>query len=54
MVLADDYKKLGFEVKITTEDGAVGTQGLVTSLLKDYFEAASSTKFKFMDVGQTL
>ena len=36
LILIDEYKKLGFDVKIATEDGSVGKQGLVTSLLAPF------------------
>ncbi|HLC17565.1 MAG TPA: dihydroorotate dehydrogenase electron transfer subunit [Thermodesulfobacteriota bacterium] len=32
--LASDFKGMGRKLKITTEDGSVGTKGLVTALLK--------------------
>ncbi|HJO93275.1 MAG TPA: dihydroorotate dehydrogenase electron transfer subunit [Victivallales bacterium] len=38
LILIDEYKELGFEVKIATEDGSVGKKGLVTSLLTPYLE----------------
>jgi len=35
----DDFKKLGCEVKISTEDGSYGYKGLVTELLKTFLSA---------------
>jgi dihydroorotate dehydrogenase electron transfer subunit len=51
LILADDYSQLGFDVKITTEDGSFGTKGLVTSLLKKYFEAEQKDRMKFYGCG---
>ncbi|MBI5970335.1 MAG: dihydroorotate dehydrogenase electron transfer subunit [Deltaproteobacteria bacterium] len=33
--VADDFKRLGLKIKISTQDGSVGKKGLVTELLKD-------------------
>ena len=51
LILADDYKELGFEVKITTEDGSFGSKGLVTSLLKEYLETDKNGRLKFYGCG---
>jgi len=51
LILIDDYKKLGFDVKITTENGEIGTKGLITSLLKEYFDTDNSEKMKFYGCG---
>ena len=51
LILVDDYMQLGFDVKITTEDGSCGTKGLVTALLKDYFETKNRDKMKFYGCG---
>jgi dihydroorotate dehydrogenase electron transfer subunit len=51
LILADDYERLGFEVKITTEDGSFGATGLVTSLLHEYFETSKYGRMKFYGCG---
>jgi dihydroorotate dehydrogenase electron transfer subunit len=51
LILADDYKQLGFDVKITTEDGSFGAKGFVTSLLKEYFEKNKNDRMKFYGCG---
>jgi len=35
----EDFEKLGVEVKVATEDGSLGYQGLVTDLLLDYLQS---------------
>lgn len=35
LILIDDYERLGFEVRIATNDGTVGHRGFVTELLED-------------------
>lgn len=33
LILTEDYKRLGFEVRLATNDGSAGTRGFVTELL---------------------
>jgi dihydroorotate dehydrogenase electron transfer subunit len=51
LILAEDYRQLGFDVKVTTEDGSLGTKGLVTSLLKEYFALSRNKKMRFYGCG---
>ncbi len=43
VILADDYRAAGFEVRIATQDGSLGTRGLVTELVPDALKACSGT-----------
>jgi dihydroorotate dehydrogenase electron transfer subunit len=36
LILMDEYEKLGFDVKIATDDGSRGHKGFVTELLDEY------------------
>jgi dihydroorotate dehydrogenase electron transfer subunit len=36
LILMDEYEKLGYEVKVTTDDGSLGHKGFVTELLGEY------------------
>ncbi|HRR28249.1 MAG TPA: dihydroorotate dehydrogenase electron transfer subunit [Victivallales bacterium] len=36
LVLIEDYKKLGFEISISTDDGSEGKKALVTELVEDF------------------
>jgi len=38
LILEEDYKKLGFEVRLATNDGSAGHKGFVTELLPDALE----------------
>lgn len=51
LMLIDEFEKIGFEVRVATEDGSMGTKGLVTSLLQDILTEASSAKFAFKGCG---
>ena len=51
LILIDEFEKLGFEVRVTTEDGSMGTKGLVTTLLQDILNDTSSAKFAFKGCG---
>ena len=51
LILVEEYNQLGFDVKITTEDGSCGNKGLVTSLLKEYFEVDKNDRMKFYGCG---
>ncbi|HBM16353.1 MAG TPA: dihydroorotate dehydrogenase electron transfer subunit [Lentisphaeria bacterium] len=42
LILIDNYKELGFEVEIATEDGSMGRKGLVTELLSPYLNRKNS------------
>ena len=49
--MAEEYKQLGYDVKIKTEDGSAGKKGLATDLLKDYFNSRKNDKIKFYACG---
>ena len=51
LILVDEYKKIGFDVKTITEDGLSGLKGLVTSLLETYFKNGERDKFKYYGCG---
>ena len=51
VILTEKYQKLGFDVKIATNDGSVGKQGLVTDLIKEVIAANPGKKFKFFACG---
>ena len=51
LILIDEFKKIGFEVRIATEDGSMGTKGLVTTLLQDILRDSSSAAFAFKGCG---
>ena len=41
LLCVKEFKKLGYDVKISTDDGSAGSKGRVTELLKDLLGAAS-------------
>ncbi len=41
----DEFRKLGFKVQISTEDGSMGHKGLATSLLKNELSAKRSSLY---------
>ena len=47
LILIDDYEKLGFEVRIATNDGTVGHKGFVTELLEDALAADRKACFVY-------
>ncbi len=51
LILTDDYKHNGFDVRVATEDGAVGTKGLVTVLVKELLEENKGKNLKFYGCG---
>jgi dihydroorotate dehydrogenase electron transfer subunit len=51
LILINEFKKLGFEVRVATEDGSMGTKGLVTTLLQDILSDPFSAKFAFKGCG---
>jgi len=51
LILLDEYRKLGFEVKVATNDGSVGTKGFVTALLDDAMKGKSVQRFAIYGCG---
>ena len=51
MILTEKYKDLGFDVRIATNDGSVGRQGLVTDLIKNVITENPGKKLKFFACG---
>lgn len=47
----DDFKALGWELHITTEDGSVGRKGLVTDALDDWMVSVSGVEPEFFACG---
>jgi dihydroorotate dehydrogenase electron transfer subunit len=39
----EDFKRIGVEVRVATEDGSLGCKGVVTDLLSDYFGSGDYT-----------
>lgn len=50
LILIDEFKELGYDVRITTEDGSTGKKGLVTSLLKDILKE-NNNQYSFYGCG---
>ncbi len=50
LILIDKFKELGFDVRISTEDGYRGTKGLVTSLLEDILKE-NNNSYNFYGCG---
>jgi dihydroorotate dehydrogenase electron transfer subunit len=48
LILMEEYEKLGFEVKITTDDGSIGHKGFVTELIGEY---CKDKKYKIFGCG---
>jgi dihydroorotate dehydrogenase electron transfer subunit len=44
ILCADDFKKIGWKVKIATEDGAAGQKGLATDILTEYLSEKSKMR----------
>lgn len=51
LILADDYRRLGFEVQLATNDGSAGTRGLVTELLAATVRRHADRKLRFYGCG---
>jgi dihydroorotate dehydrogenase electron transfer subunit len=51
VILTEKYQKLGWDVRIATNDGSVGKQGFVTDLIKDVIADNPGKKFKFFACG---
>ncbi len=53
LILTDEFEKLGYEVRIATNDGSVGHKGFVTELLKDALSGHSPEKCVVYGCGPT-
>ncbi len=51
LLLIDEYKKGGFDVRLATNDGSVGVKGFVTELLDGIFKDYAGRKLKFYACG---
>ena len=51
LILIEDFEKLGFEVRVATENGARGKQGLVTELLQDVLDEPGVKNKRFYGCG---
>ena len=48
LILMEEYEKIGFEVRVTTDDGSMGYRGFVTELLGEY---CKDKKYKIFGCG---
>ena len=53
LILVEDFEKLGFEVRIATNDGSVGYKGFVTELLAGALEGRDKAKCMVYGCGPT-
>ncbi len=53
LILADAFEQLGFEVRISTDDGSAGHKGFVTELLKDAVSGHAAEKCMVYGCGPT-
>ena len=53
LILVEDFEKLGFEVRIATNDGSVGHKGFVTELLAGALERRDKAKCMVYGCGPT-
>ena len=51
LILIDEFEKIGFEVRVATEDGSLGRKGLVTKLLAEALENGAAEKFAIKGCG---
>ena len=51
IILADEYRERGFDVRIATDDGSLGVQGRVTELIKPLLDENPGKKFFFYGCG---
>ncbi len=51
LILIEDYRIIGFDVKIATEDGSCGVKGFVTLLLEDYLKDNNGMKYRYYGCG---
>ncbi len=53
LILIDQFKEVGFDVRTTTVDGSHGEKGLVTALIKPVIEENKGKKLRFYGCGPT-
>ena len=53
LILVEDFEKLGFEVRIATNDGSAGHKGFVTELLDGALEGRDKAKCRIYGCGPT-
>ncbi|MBQ9335879.1 MAG: dihydroorotate dehydrogenase electron transfer subunit [Lentisphaeria bacterium] len=53
LILVEDFEKLGFEVRIATNDGSAGHKGFVTELLDGALDGRDRTKCRIYGCGPT-
>ena len=53
LILVEDFEKLGFEVRIATNDGSAGHRGFVTELLDGALEGRDKAKCRIYGCGPT-
>jgi dihydroorotate dehydrogenase electron transfer subunit len=51
LILVDEFEKLGFEVRLATDDGSAGIKGFVTELLRPFLESGGTGKHRFYGCG---
>lgn len=51
LLLLDDYRNFGYDVRVATNDGSAGIKGFVTELLKELLEKNPGKKFAFRACG---
>ena len=51
LLLVDEYRALGFDVRIATNDGSVGKSGFVTALLDEVYAENEGKKLRFYGCG---
>ena len=51
VILTDRYEKAGFDVRVATDDGSMGTKGVVTSLIPQVLEDCKGKKLLFYGCG---
>ena len=51
LILLDEFKRLGFEIRIATEDGSAGEKGFVTKLLDQILSGEKTETMKFYACG---
>ncbi len=51
LILLDDYREAGFEVRVATDDGSAGMPGLVTGLIEPLLAEQAGRKLKFYACG---
>ena len=53
LILVEEYRKLGCDVRVATNDGSEGRRGLVTALLEDVLKTPETARRRFYACGPT-